>query len=258
MAGIWVTGDLHGSIDIKKLGNKNLKEKYTFEGSQNENFMIICGDFGLIWDWHGESKEEKYWLDWLNQRPFTTLFVDGNHENYERLMNEYPIVEWHGGKVQKIRKNVIHLMRGEVYDILGKKFWTFGGASSHDIKDGILDPVKDKELIKSWNGYEYAHKQFRINRQSWWAEEIASPDEMKHGVDNLVAHDDVVDFIITHCAPQTVASMMGCRQPDDMTMYLNTIAHNVQFKEWYFGHYHTNTRIMGKFYCIYDDVMQIA
>ena len=93
MAGIWVTGDLHGPIDIKKLNKKNLSDKCNFEGSKDENFMIITGDFGLVWDWQGESKEEKYWLDWLNTRPYTVLFVDGNHENYDRLFSdEYPLV----------------------------------------------------------------------------------------------------------------------------------------------------------------------
>jgi hypothetical protein len=259
MAGIWVTGDLHGPVDIKKLNKKSLSAKCDFTGSKDENFMIICGDFGLIWEWQCESKEEKYWLDWLNDRPYTVLFVDGNHENYDRLLSdEYPIVEWHGGKVQKIRQNVIHLMRGEIYDILGKTFWTFGGASSHDIKDGVLDPEKDQSLIKEWTRDEYSRKQFRVNHRSWWKEEIASPEEMSYGIKNLVKHNDIVDFIITHCAPQTIASMLGCREPDAMTTFFNTIAHTVNFRNWFFGHYHRDTRIMSKFYCLYDDILQIA
>ena len=259
MAGVWVTGDLHGTIDIKKLNKKNLSEKCDFSGSKDENYMIICGDFGLIWEWQGESKEEKYWLDWLNTRPYTVLFVDGNHECFDRLYSsEYQIEEWHGGKVQKIRENVIHLMRGEIYEILGKTFWTFGGASSHDIKDGVLDPEKDKDLIKEWSRDEYSRKMFRINHRSWWKEEIASPAEMSYGIENLAKHNDTVDFIITHCAPQTIASMIGYREPDDMTMYFNTIAHTVNFQNWFFGHYHHDTRIMSKFYCIYDDILQIA
>lgn len=259
MAGIWVTGDLHGTIDIKKLNKKHLRNKCDFEGTKDENFMIIAGDFGLIWDWQGESKEEKYWLDWLNTRPYTVLFVSGNHENYDRLFSdEYPIVEWHGGKAQKIRENVVHLLRGEVYTILGKKFWTFGGASSHDIKDGILDPETDKAKIKAWSKDEYCCKQFRINHRSWWEQEIASPEEMQYGLENLVKHNDNVDFIITHCAPQMIASMLGYREPDDMTMFFNTIMNTVQFKNWFFGHYHRDERIMSKFYCLYDDILQIA
>ena len=151
MAGIWITGDTHGTIDIKKLSKRNLS-RFDFNGTQDDNFLIICGDFGLIWNANGESKEETYWLDWLESKPFTTLFVSGNHENFDRLYSdEYEIINWHGGKAQQIRPHVIHLLRGEIYDILGKSIFTFGGASSHDIKDGVLDAVKDKQKIKEWS-----------------------------------------------------------------------------------------------------------
>ena len=78
-------------------------------------------------------------MDWLEGKPFTTLFVDGNHENFDRLY-AYPVEEWHGGKVHKIRPSVIHMMRGQVFAIDGKSVFTFGGASSHDIDGGILEP----------------------------------------------------------------------------------------------------------------------
>ena len=53
-------------------------------------------------------------MKWLSEKPWTTLFVDGNHENFDRLKN-YPITEEWGGKVQKIYDKVYHLMRGEIY-----------------------------------------------------------------------------------------------------------------------------------------------
>lgn len=53
---------------------------------------------------------------------------------------EYPVSEWNGGKVQFIRPNVIHLTRGQIYNIDGSTFFTMGGARSHDIQDGILEP----------------------------------------------------------------------------------------------------------------------
>lgn len=58
-----------------------------------------------------------------------------NHENFDRLM-AYPVEEWHGGKIQRIRPSVIHLMRGQVFELEEKKLFTFGGASSHDIDMG--------------------------------------------------------------------------------------------------------------------------
>lgn len=260
MAGIWITGDTHGTIDIKKLSKHNLS-RFNFEGTQDENFLIICGDFGLIWNTNGESKEETYWLDWLESKPFTTLFVSGNHENFDRLYSdEYKIINWHGGKAQQIRPHVIHLLRGEIYSILGKSIFTFGGASSHDIKDGILDAVKDKQKIKEWsnpNNPEYYTKQFRINHKSWWSQEIASKEEQTYALENLKNHNNEVDFIVSHCAPQEIASMMGCTEPDDMTRFFNIVANTIKFKSWYFGHYHIDTQIFGKFYCLYNYVMQI-
>ena len=132
---VYVTGDLHG--DPTRLSKDNFYEQKDFSGNKDENIVIILGDFGLVWQ-REETKNEKYWLDWLNRKPFTTVFVDGNHENHKRLAT-YPIKQWHGGKVHEIRPNVLHLMRGELFTIEDKKFFAFGGASSHDIQDGILD-----------------------------------------------------------------------------------------------------------------------
>ncbi|MCR5323045.1 MAG: hypothetical protein K6E85_07235 [Lachnospiraceae bacterium] len=81
-----------------------------------DDYVIICGDFGGIWETGGESRNEKYWLDWFEERSYTLLFVDGNHENFERLYS-YPVKEWHGGKVHEIRPHVLHLMRGQVFEI---------------------------------------------------------------------------------------------------------------------------------------------
>ena len=48
--------------------------------------------------------------------------------------------KWHGGKVHRIRPHVLHLMRGQIYELEGYRFFTMGGAKSHDIEDGILEP----------------------------------------------------------------------------------------------------------------------
>ncbi len=61
-------------------------------------------------------------------------------------------------------------MRGQVFTINGKTFFTFGGAQSHDISDGILET--DDPRIAEWQ-YDYC-KMFRINHISWWQEELPS------------------------------------------------------------------------------------
>ena len=107
---IYLTGDTHAEF--------NRFSRKIFDASEND-YVIICGDFGGVWN---ESSYQKYWLDWLAAKPWTTLFVDGNHENYD-LLASYPVSQWHGGKVHYIRPNVIHLMRGQVFVIDGLRFF---------------------------------------------------------------------------------------------------------------------------------------
>ena len=154
---IYVTGDCHGNY--RRFATEIFPEQ---KEMSKDDYVIICGDFGY-WD---ESKEQKYWMKWLDSKPFTTLWIDGNHENFD-LLKKQKAVKWHGGNVQFIQPSVIHLMRGQIYELEGLKIFTFGGAKSHDISGGILetsDPrfrAKRKKLDKNQELY-------RINHVSWW------------------------------------------------------------------------------------------
>ena len=67
-----------------------------------KDYLIILGDFGGIWD--GSIWDDEL-LDWYEKQPYTVLFVDGNHENHY-LLNKYPVEDWCGGKIHRIRQNV--------------------------------------------------------------------------------------------------------------------------------------------------------
>lgn len=55
MAGkIFVTGDCHG--EFRKFNRENFPEQSNLD---KEDYVIICGDFGGIWDVGWESKKEK-------------------------------------------------------------------------------------------------------------------------------------------------------------------------------------------------------
>ena len=125
---IYITGDCHRNFE--RFNTRNFPEQ---KEMTKDDYVLICGDFGGIWNKDTENKEETWLLDWLDCKTFTTLFIDGNHENFDRLY-AYPVEEWHGGKIHKIRPSVLHLMRGQVFEIAEKKVFTFGGASSHDIE----------------------------------------------------------------------------------------------------------------------------
>ena len=222
-----------------------------------DDYVMICGDFGGVWNRNEESKQETMLMDWLECKSFTTLFVDGNHENFDRL-SAYPVEEWHGGKIHKIRPTVIHLMRGQVFEIDGKRIFTFGGASSHDIDGGILEPdapdykKRKKELDRGWRPY-------RINHVSWWSQELPSEEEMREGRRNLAAHDYKLDFIVTHCCSSSTQILLGNPEykPDILTDYLEEIRQNTSFQKWFFGHYHDNRNVNAQEILIYEQMIRI-
>lgn len=246
---IIVTGDIHGN-PFQRLNLENFPEGKTFT---KEDYVIILGDFGLVWD---DSAMEHSCLDWLENKPWTTLFIDGNHENYD-LLNKFPIEEWGGGRVQKIRSSVIHLLRGEVYDIGGYKFLAMGGARSHDIQDGILE-VGDPR-IKIWKKDDF--KLFRINHISWWEEEIPNEEERKNALKNLAENDYKVDYILTHEAPSSDVILMDhlLYHPDEYSKWLEMeIRQKVKYKKWFFGHYHLNLDVNEKETCLFERRIRIV
>lgn len=245
---IYVTGDTHRNF--RRFRSDIFPEQLEMT---KDDYVIICGDFG-IWD---DSKEERYWMGWLNDKPFTTLFVAGNHSNYD-LLSEFPVSEWNGGKVQHIRESVIHLMRGQVFEIDGKRFFTMGGASSHDIKDGILEPddpdfrAKRKRLDKQCSLY-------RINHVSWWADELPSPAEYETARNNLDACGWNVDYVITHCCPSSIVDIIsgGLYQHDALTDFFEEVKERCAFNYWFFGHYHDNREIQRKYIMLYEQILQL-
>lgn len=252
---IFITGDCHA--DWSKFSTDSFPEQ---KEMIRDDYVIVCGDFGI---WHPDNTE-KWWFRWLSEKNFTLLFVDGNHENFDRLYSdEFEIVDFHGGKAHRICENVYHLMREYVFELCGKKFFAFGGASSHDIQDGILEPSdykSTKELANDYNKRTQRGEMLRINHISWWKQEMPSEDEMKFGLETLRNNGNKVDYIVSHCCPQEVASLFshGFYKPDKLTDYFNTVARTTEFSKWFFGHYHNNKQILDKFIMLYEQIVRVA
>ena len=220
---IFITGDLHGNIDKSKLNTQSFPQQKELT---KDDFVIIAGDFGGIWD---ESRSENWLLRWLEKKRFTTLFVDGNHENFD-LLNNYPVTTWNGGKVHEIRPGILHLMRGQVFQIEGMKFFTFGGADSID-------------------------KHYRKEGVSWWPQERPAEEEFDEGMNNLAKHNYSVDYIITHTAPLNIAEQLTVCTSflDPTTIMLSVFQEKISFKRWYFGHFHQDTTL-GNYTALYYDL----
>ena len=246
---IYATGDTHGTFE-------RFREEYFPEQTTmtKDDYVIICGDFGGVWD---GGKQENKRLDWLEQLPFTVLFVSGNHENFD-LLAEYPVEDWNGGKVQRIRPHVIHLLRGQVFQLQGRNFFTMGGAQSHDIGDGILEPDAPDFEEQYW-ALRRMRAQFRVNHYSWWKEEMPSEEEYDQARTALNQVGWEVDYIITHCAPSSIVDYIsnGAYRPDPLTDFLEEIRIQGQFQHWFFGHYHDNRKIGDQYVMLWEQIVQI-
>lgn len=223
---IYVTGDTHG--DRYRFSPSCMEGERGFGA---DDMVIVCGDFGYVLECnYGEKK----WLDALSRKPYTVCFVDGNHENFPELF-KYPEEEWCGGKVHRIRHNVIHLMRGQVYNIQGKSFFTMGGAYSVD-------------------------RMHRRLGESYWNEELPSKEEYDEAIKNLTTSNMTVDYIITHNAPREIICKLGW-YPDahekELLEFLQWVMESVNYKKWYFGHWHTEKQVTEKIRAIYKAVARL-
>lgn len=250
---IFITGDTHS--DFRRFSTSIFPEQ---KEMTRKDYVIICGDFGGIWYQENEKeiKSENYWLDWLERKPYTTLFVDGNHENFNRLYR-YPVRKFCGGLVHEIRPHVLHLMRGEIFNLQGYTFFAFGGASSHDIQDGILN-ADETAKIKLW---ERQRRMFRVKDISWWDLELPIEEEMQRGIDSLEDVGFYVDFVVSHCAPQSIVDTFsqGLFKPDRLTLYFEDLLNwGLRFDAWFHGHYHDNRKTLGKYVMLYEQIIRIV
>jgi len=160
-------------------------------------------------------------LDQLEKENYTILFVDGNHENFDELY-KYPVESWRGGKVHRVRKNVIHLMRGQIFHFpeLGICIFSMGGAYSID-------------------------KMYREPGKSWWPQEMPSEEEYDEARRNLEKADFKVDYIITHTLPEDSMSIFHPYHPEEvkLSFFLEWVRENVDYKHWYAGHLHRDEDI---------------
>lgn len=227
---IYVTGDTHGTIDILKLQEFSKAHP----DLTKEDFLIIAGDFGGVWDRESLRETLRIYHDF----PFTTLFVDGNHENFD-MLDAYPAEVWKGGKAHFISPDVIHLMRGQVFEIEDYTIFTFGGATSVD---------------RAW----------RREGVSWWRQEVPTHEDLGEGIANLKRYQNTVDFIITHSCDEKAlwypplrshGMMMNIYPENQILSFFEDI---VTYRHWYFGHYHLDGELNGKKTVLYQNIVKLG
>lgn len=218
---IYVTGDMHG--DPERLSDPALRRL------KKGDILLVCGDFGFVWD--GSAAEEKR-LRRIGRQKYTIAFLDGRHENFDRLA-AYPVTAWNGGQAQVLNDRLVHLLRGEIYTLEGQRIFAFGGGESDD-------------------------REFRIPGKSWWPEEMPTAAEMQHGLDRLAAENNRVDVILSHMPPRSSAARLNPRSAmDGVSLFLGGLEDTVQCREWFFGALHQDRPIGAQRRAVFRDIVPL-
>ena len=212
---IYFISDVHE--DINFIGLKKYLEIAT-----TNDLLIILGDVGLNFQDTEDNRE--FTKRFLNIDK-NIAFIEGNHENFE-FLDHFPVEEWRGGKVNRLSKNIVRLMRGNVYDIDGKKFFTFGGCKSS----------------KKWK-----------EQGLWHFGEEPTEEEIDFAKNNLEQHANTVDFVLTH-KYEIIGQGENSPLLVDLCKYIDQ---NVSYKKWLSGHWHREYSLDDKHIYLHENLRSI-
>lgn len=221
---LYFTGDIHG--DAERLSKNALSMM------KQGDTLIICGDFGFLWD---NTKPEKKALNALSRRRYNICFVDGTHENFE-ILQSYPVVSWNGGQAHKIRDNIYHLMRGQIFTIEGKTIFTMGGG-----EDPEMEPDENEDAS--------VHK------------EIPTSQELMNGVAALEQRQYKVNFIVTHEPPARTRDFLLLSANKSLRVtalgaYFDALAKQAQYGKWFFGSMHVDRFVSDKQIALFRNIVE--
>ena len=213
---IFCCGDTHGNHDILKLDKDRWHEQNNLT---KEDYLIVLGDWGVIWENTPDSREANS-FGYYNSKKFTTLIINGNHDNIPRMLS-YPDVPMFGDTVKQISKSIFYLQNGHIYTIEGKTFFVMGGGLSVDKSD-------------------------RIVGLSWWTEEMPTYATFQLGFDNLKKINNEVDYVLTHATHTSGVDWLYQQNllifheklHDPINKPLEIIRETIEYTKWFCGHYH--------------------
>jgi len=186
----------------------------------SDDILIILGDLGINFGHNGET--EAFTQKFLSLKE-NIIFIEGNHDNHP-YFNSLPEAERYGDRVNVLTENIVRLKRGGIFEICGKTFFVMGGCESS---------AKWKDMGLLYEG------------------EDPTAEEIAHGIENLKAHGNKVDYILTHKYSPAQHRPKGEYGPLSLYGLMDHIDENVEFTHWYAGHWHLDKVVDEKHDYVY-------
>lgn len=229
---VYITGDTHGNFD-------RIKRFCRFNNTTKNDVIIILGDAGI--NYYLDSRDYKLKQE-LQNLPITFFCIHGNHEERPENISSYKSTTFFDNYalVENEFPNILFAQDGLTYTIGDKKCLVLGGAYSVD---------KFYRLQKGWN---------------WFSSEQI-PDNKKKMIEIALEKQNYkVDYILSHTCPYytrpTHLFLLSIDQSTvdtSMEVWLQKIADKLDFKHWYFGHYHDDWD-NGNYSMLYTDIIPFA
>lgn len=239
MSRVWITGDTHGELEIyDRFTEKYFPQLTSLDMDEREdNYVIILGDAGILF---GDTNDDI--LAFLEDMPFITLWIDGNHDDHA-LIEDLEHIKMFGNTVGKVSDSVFHLMRGKHYHIHDLDIFTFGGAKSID-------------------------KHLRLENVDWWEAEVPSHEEYEEGLEtlDLLLADTELNklYVLSHSCPTDIKSHLvtydlGIIDPTEyyLTEFYNRILDRDIEYHHFFGHFHEDEEIDDVFTAVYEEFIEL-
>lgn len=257
---LYCTGDIHGEV-INRFSFKQHKE---LKKLTNYDTMFVLGDFGLPFG-SQTMKEAKNAFEFLANKPWTTIVIGGNHEDYD-FWESCPQVQIYDGIARQAKINttlypIFFIDHITILNIENKHILCIPKAESHDIWN-LLDPndvnfKSQKRKLRKINAW------FRVKHQTWWPQEKMDIEE---NIAFMEQHEtEYFDYILSHDAPSLITSWFsrgfGRYVATEGERYLEMLRITLNFNQWVHGHYHFDGRWNeihdSRLQCLYTDVITL-
>ena len=215
---VFIRGDTHGDFSWLPAW---CEENHT----TTDDALIILGDACIMY-YEQENIRQRMLKEFITYQPITLLCIRGNHEarpsNYSstqfKVWEDDPIIP-SGVYFEPDYPNILYIADGSTFSLNGKRCLAIGGAYSVDKEYRLLMKLR------------------------WFADEELTDEEMDDILDKI--DHQSFDYVFTHTCPEdwqpTDLFLSGINQSKvskRMEQFLTTVSEIIDFKHWYFGHFH--------------------